>query len=171
MLFRSAKHIVLWMITTPMTVIAALIVGIVTGDWITMVIAIVWVAAAPLCSVGIACWVGVRWPYHELPLAIRWRERARWRPILLRWGILVILPYGLVPTLAVIGLAPSAIAGLIARTLGVRGSAYDSVLLSGLIVAIPMTIWIWHRATRYAARSTVRRAAVLRAYLEDPLLG
>ena len=31
-----AKHIVLWMITTPMTVIAALIVGIVTGDWITM---------------------------------------------------------------------------------------------------------------------------------------
>ena len=166
-----AKHIVLWMITTPMTVIAALIVGIVTGDWITMVIAIVWVAAAPLCSVGIACWVGVRWPYHELPLAIRWRERARWRPILLRWGILVVLPYGLVPMLAGIGLAPSAIAGLIAHSLGVRGSAYDSVLLSGLIVAIPMTIWIWHRATRYAAQATVRRAAVLRAYLEDPLLG
>jgi hypothetical protein len=166
-----AKHIALWMITTPMTVIAALVVGIVTGDCITMVIAIVWVAAAPVCSIGNACWVGVRWPYHELPLRTRWQERARWRPILLRWGILVVLPYGLVPTLAAIGLAPSALAGLVAHSLGVRGSAYDSVLLSGLIVAIPMTLWIWHRATAYAARSTVRRAAALRTYLEDPLLG
>lgn len=166
-----AKHIALWMITTPMTVIAALVVGIVTGDWITMVIAIVWVASAPLCSVGIACSVGVRWPYHELPLAVRWRERARWKPILLRWGILIVLPYALVPTIAVIGLVPSVLAGLLARTLGVHGSGFDSMVLAGLVVAIPMTLWIWHRATAYAARTTVRRAAILRAYLEDPLLG
>lgn len=166
-----AKHLALWMITTPMTVIAALVVGIVTGDWITMVIAIVWIAAAPLCAVGIACSVGVRWPYHELPLAVRWRERARWRPILLRWGILVLVPYGLVPALAAIGLAPSLAAGAVAHTFGVRGSAIDSVLLGGLVVAIPLTLWIWHRATAYAARTTVRRAATLRAYLEDPLLG
>jgi hypothetical protein len=166
-----AKHLALWIITTPITVIAATVVGIVTGDWATMVIAIVWVACAPLCSVGIACSVGVRWPYHELPLTVRWEQRARWKPILLRWGFLVVLPYGLVPTLAVIGLVPSLVAGTIAYLGGARGSELDAPALAGLVVAVPMTLWIWHRATAYAARTTVRRAEILRAYLEDPLRG
>ena len=166
-----AKHIALWIITTPLTVLAALVIGLTTGLWLGMVIAIVWVASAPLCSVGIACSVGVRWPYHELPLRTRWQERARWRPILLRWGILVVLPYGLVPALSIIGIAPSAIAWGVAYLLGVRGADLEIPMFLGLIMAIPMTLWIWHHATKYAARSTVRRAAALRTYLEDPLLG
>jgi len=166
-----AKHLALWLITTPLTVIAAVVVGLVTGDWITMVIAIVWVASAPLCSIGLACSVGVRWPYHELPVRVRWQHRGRWRPMLLRWGILVVLPYGLVPALAVIGLIPSAAAGAVAHVVGASRSMTDASLLAGLVVAIPMTLWIWHRAIAYAARTTVRRAARLRTYLEDPLLG
>lgn len=166
-----AKHLVLWMITTPLTVIAALAVGIVTGDWITMVIAIVWVAAAPLCSIGIACSIGVRWPYHELPLRVRWEQRGRWRPILLRWGILVVLPYAIVPPLAIIGLLPSIAAGTAAHLAGLDRAEIDGALLGGLVVAVPLTMWIWHRATAYAARTVVRRADRLGAYLRDPLLG
>ncbi|MFM7271084.1 MAG: hypothetical protein ACKO2C_05570 [Actinomycetes bacterium] len=166
-----AKHLALWLITTPITVAAALIVGLVTGDWITMVVAVVWVASAPLCAVGIVCSVGVRWPYHELPVRVRWRERRNWRPMLLRWGVLVLLPYGLVPALTAIGLAPSALAWAGAYAAGVRGNGLDAALLGGLAVAIPMTLWIWHRATAYAARSTVRNAERLRVYLSDPRRG
>lgn len=166
-----AKHLALWLITTPITVAAALIVGLVTGDWITMVVAVVWVASAPLCAVGIACSVGVRWPYHELPVRVRWRERRNWRPMLLRWGVLVLLPYGLVPALTAIGLAPSALAWAGAYAAGVRGHGLDAALLGGLAVAIPMTLWIWHRATAYAARSTVRNAERLHTYLSDTRRG
>ncbi|MFM7616795.1 MAG: hypothetical protein ACKO72_04960 [Actinomycetes bacterium] len=166
-----AKHVALWTITTPITLLAALFVGIITDDWVTMVVAVVWVASAPLCAIGIACSVGVRWPYHELPLRTRWRLRSRGRTMLVRWGVLVVLPYGLVPALAIIGLVPSAVAGAAAHLAGADRRGVDAALLGGLVVAIPLTLGIWHRATARAARATVRRAEALRAYLEDPRLG
>lgn len=166
-----AKHLALWIITTPVTVVTALIVGWVTRDWITMVVAVVWVASAPLCAVGFACWVGVRWPYHELPLRVRWQHRTPRRRMLVRWAVLILLPYGLVPALTAIGLAPSVLAGAVAYTAGLRGRDLDLVLIGGLALAIPLTLWLWHRATAQAARMTVRRAEALRTSLADPLTG
>jgi hypothetical protein len=166
-----AKHVAIWCITTPITVLAAIVVGATSGAWITMALTVLYVATVPLASIGIACIVGVRWPYHELPLRTRWTERRRWRPVLLRWGVLIVLPYGLVPLLGCVAMAPCLVVWFIARQAGWHGSDLDLAFAAGVVVALPFALAVWHRATTHAARLAVRRADALRTYLSDPLLG
>ena len=169
-LLRS-KHLAIALICTPITVTAAIIVGFVTGAWVTMVLTVVWVSTVPLSSIGIACIVGVLWPYHELPLKTRWQMRSQWRTIILRWGVLILLPYGLVPALGLVGMAPSLLIWWVAKAFGQSGKALDAAFLAGLLIATPLALFIWRRASNYAARLAVRRSTFLTEYLSDPLLG
>lgn len=166
-----AKHLAIALICIPITVTAAIIVGFVTGAWVTMVLTVVWVSTVPLSSIGIACIVGVLWPYHELPLKTRWQMRSQWRRILLRWGVLIVLPYGLVPALGLIGMAPSLLIWWVAKSFGQSGKGLDVAFLAGLLIATPMALFIWKRASDYAAGLAVRRSTFLTEYLSDPSLG
>ncbi len=166
-----AKHLAIALICIPITVTAAIVVGVVTGAWVTMVLTVVWVSAVPLSSIGIACIVGVLWPYHELPLKTRWQLRSKWRTIFLRWGFLILLPYGLVPALGLVGMAPSLLIWWAAKAFGQSGEALDVAFLAGLLIATPLALLVWRRASSYAARLAVRRSTFLIEYLNDPLLG
>ena len=166
-----AKHLAIALICIPITVSTAIVVGVATGAWVTMVLTVVWVSAVPLSSIGIACIVGVFWPYHELPLKTRWQLRSKWRTIFLRWGFLILLPYGLVPALGLVGMAPSLLIWWAAKAFGQSGEALDVAFLAGLLIATPLALLVWRRASSYAARLAVRRSTFLIEYLNDPLLG
>ena len=53
----------------------------------------------------------------------------------------------------------------------ILASREDVGLIWILVVAIPLSLWIWHRATARAAQRTVRESERLRAYLADPRRG
>ena len=166
-----AKHLAIAGICIPITVTAAIVVGIATGKWVTMVLTIIWVSTVPLSSIGIACIVGVLWPYHELPLKTRWQMRSQWRSILLRWGVLILLPYGLVPALGLVGMAPSLLIWWVAKAFGQSGNGLDAAFLAGLLISTPLALIVWRRASNYAAILAVHRSTFLTEYLSDPLRG
>jgi len=164
-----AKHLVLWLIVTPVVIIVAAIIGGITGDRVTMTLCIGWVASVPLSSLGIACLVGIIWPYHPIPLKIRLKKRHEWKHMWLRWGFLVVFPYMLVPLLGLIGLGPSVVLYQLAKVH--HGTVNRVALMIGLAATVPIAAVIWTWGTRYGARLTAKRSTQLRLYLSDPLKG
>ena len=88
-----AKNAVLWLLVTPICALVAVGVGVAAGRLAATALTVLWIATVPLGALGFAAWLGVRFPYHPLPLRYRWERRRRWRTMLLRWAVLVILPY------------------------------------------------------------------------------
>lgn len=121
----------------------------------------------PLGVAGIAPWLGVRWPYHPRRLAWRWAHRRPWGTTV-RWGVVVVVPYVVVPTIALALLAPGIVAGV---AIGDRGS---TGYLSGwsLIVPVVVTCLLAGAALLLAPLVTTwliaRRGPALSGYLQDP---
>lgn len=121
----------------------------------------------PLGVTAIAPWLGVRWPYHPRRLAWRWAHR---RPCgrTARWGAVVVAPYAVVPTIALVLLAPGIVAGV---AMGDRGS---TGYLSGWSLVVPVVVTCLLAGAAFGlgplvtSRIIARREAALSAYLEDP---
>jgi hypothetical protein len=132
-------------------------------------LSIVVIALAPLGVLGLSGILGTYFPYHPLPLRWRWEHRRN-RRMLIRWGTLVLLPYVLVPGLAVVVLAPtletwSKLSDKDIRKLSNADFAIGALIACGVGVAL----WIiGHRAVVALAR---RRGSRLTAYLADPERG
>ena len=94
-----AKNLVLWALVAPVCSLVALIIGVSNHDYIAMIITIIAITVMPFGVLGISAWVGIRFPYHPIPLGERWAHRRPWRHMLVRWLVLVVTPYGLVPAL------------------------------------------------------------------------
>jgi hypothetical protein len=170
MLLR-AKQTALWLLVTPVSLAAAIWVGIDSNKGLTIALTVAWVATVPLAGLGLSCFIGVRWPYHPIPLKERWAQRRRWRTMLLRWGILVLLPYGLVPLVGLIALIPPGIIyALFHGSASVTHDEFRAIFVGGL-VAIPLAVWIWRWGTARAGRLAYERRDALVAYLSDPSLG
>ena len=166
-----AKQAALMLLVVPVAVITAILTGMVTHHWFTLAATTVWVTTVPLAGLGLSCFVGVRWPYHPLPLAERWAERRQWRPMLLRWGVLVTLPYVLVPTVGFVALVVPGLVLWLTHGLGSATIITDGNLLLGEVVAVPTAVWLWRWGTARAGHLAFERRAVLAAYLADPELG
>ena len=112
-----AKNVVLWLVVTPICALTALIIGLVSHDLLSTLYTVVWIGVVPFGTLGITAWVGIRYPYHPMPLRYRFTHRKpRWRMIG-RWFTLVITPYGLVPVLATVLMIPTLILwGLLSST-------------------------------------------------------
>src|SRR5205823_3475045 len=82
--------------------VAAVLIGVHEKAPLFTVLTVLWIAVVPLGALGVANWLGIWFPYHPLPLRYRWARRHRWRPMLLRWAVLVLAPYALVPALALV---------------------------------------------------------------------
>ena len=166
-----AKHLVLWVIVTPIVLVVAAIMGATSHHWLTMWLTMVWVATVPFAALGISCLIGVRWPYHPIPLAERWEQRSNWRHMLLRWGTLCILPYGVVPLFGLVALLPLVATLAILKIRLSDSSATLVALIIGCAVALPLAFVVWDRGTRIAAEFAVKRKKALGAYLAEPSLG
>lgn len=166
LLIRS-KQAVLWMLTTPVALVVAIITSLEGGNWASMASTVVWVATVPLAGLGLSCLVGVRWPYLQLPLKQRWAERSDLRRSL-RWVALILLPYGLVPAVGLLALTPTITIYAIlhgTRSISSLPHADDLPLFLGSIVAVPLAVCLWRWGTIRAGTVAVRRGERLRQQL------
>ena len=172
-LFRLlvAKSAVLWLLVVPICSTIALVLGAKEGRPVSTGFTIFWVAIAPLGALGLCSWVGVRFPYHPLPLKVRWAKRGRFRQMIVRWTLLAASPYVVFPWLAALVALPSAwIWGLFSEPGGLQRIP-DRDFALGVIVGCVVAGFAWYFGLRYAVRLSLRRRAQLEAFLADPDLG
>ncbi len=48
-------------------------------DYLGLLVALITLAVIPFGPLAISAWVGVRFPYHPIPLRERWGHRRSWR--------------------------------------------------------------------------------------------
>jgi hypothetical protein len=166
-----ARQFVLWSIAAPTVLTAAVAVGFITGTWSASVIAIVWIVIAPLSSMAYGCIIGVIWPYHPIPLRQRFAARVDRKHLWLRWSVLVVLPYAVIPALTLAALAPITVVWKLFHSPDLDGPVHVLVSAIALAVALPVAGLAFWSGTHLAGRLAVRRRGTLRCYLEDPARG
>jgi len=160
-----AKNIVLWIMAAPLCALVAVAIGIHEHEPAGTALTVLWIALAPLGALGFASWVGTWFPYHPLPLRDRWaRRRNGWR-ILVRWALLVLTPYGVVPALTLLVTLPGALYYAFAAR---DGHVDDGQFGWGVLLAVATTVPAWLVGNRYGPRLASRRRGRLAAYLADP---
>ena len=166
-----AKNAVLWLMVTPVCALVALISGLVNHSLLATCYTIVIIAVFPFGFLAISAWTGILFPYHPMPLRVRWEHRKPWKRMLVRWGVLVVTPYVLVPGLAVLLLTPSLLVWGFTAPHGLTEMLPDSEFGLGVAVACAITIvcaWGGHRMSGWLAQ---RRRAQLLEFLSDPVRG
>jgi len=163
-----AKNLAMWLLATPLCVLVALVIGVAEKRPVTALVTAAWVAVVPLGALGAAAWIGIRWPYHPLPLRDRWAGRRRWRPMLLRWTVLIVAPFLVVPILITVLTVPSLLMWA-AESHGGRVS--DGQFAGGLLVTAVLAAVAWPAGHRAGARLARRRRDRLTAFLADPAKG
>jgi uncharacterized BrkB/YihY/UPF0761 family membrane protein len=107
-------------------------------------------------------------PYHPRKLLWRWEHRTDWRPAVLRWGVLVLLPFMVVPAIAIMLLIPSLIIWIIAHQ-GHPPHEMDPVgLWIGTVVSVAVSLIVFVWAPSVATKIARRRYAELHGYLSNP---
>jgi len=163
-----AKNLALWLLATPVCVLVAVAIGLAERKPVTALVTAAWVTLVPLGALGAAAWVGIRWPYHPLPLRDRWAGRRQWRPMLLRWTVLILAPFLVVPFLTTVLTVPSL---LLWWSEGRGGRITDRQFAAGLLLTAVLAAVAWPAGHRAGARLARRRRERLTAYLADPTQG
>lgn len=167
----TAKNLVLWVLITPLCAVLAVVIGLARHDLLAAGYAVIWIVVVPFGTLGVSAWVGIVFPYHAMPLPVRWRERKRFWPVVARWGVLVVTPYVVVPVLAALIMLPSlALWGV----LGHHGSLHrlpDRDLGAGVLVACAVSAACWLGGHRVGSSLVRRRRDKLASFLADPLRG
>jgi len=186
-----AKSAVLWLFVAPLCVLIAVVSGIRRHDILIVITAIVGICVIPVGCLPVAALVGIRWPYHPLELRYRWEHRRPLARMIVRWTVLILLPYILVPALGVLMTLP-ALAVLvrshednshvvnflndIGQKLGIHFSAGGRPLSTGMF-ALCVTITCGVAALTWLVgrwadlRLIKRRKAALANWLADPTRG
>ena len=170
-LLLVAKNIVLWTLVAPICLVIAVVNALGADDPQVGLYSAVGIAVVPYGVLAISCWLGIRFPYHPMPVRVRLRHRKEWKPMLLRWGILVLTPYALVPALTTLLLAPSALLWGIVSPNGLTGRVPDRYLGAGIGVACAIAVAATILGHRHALTLIERRRDDLVAYLSDPMRG
>ena len=165
------KNLVLWAFITPLCTVVAVAIGIHDKSVTLALLSLVWIAVVPLGALGFSAWLGVWYPYHQLPLRYRWDNRRRWWTMVVRWLVLVLAPYGLVPALTVVLTVPTLVLWTAQAPGGDRGRLSDVQVAWGLAIAVPVALVAWFGGHWLGARLAGRRRAKLEAFLADPNRG
>jgi hypothetical protein len=166
----DARMIVLWLLVTPICVLVAFGIGVYESEWARMALTIVAIAIPPFGALGIAACLGIRWPYHAIPLVDRWRRRRPFGHMWVRWSVLVLLPFVVVPFLTVLALVPSfAIWAALGKGLDAPLSELHFVAGGAVTIAVSVAMWLFGR--RLSHRLVRRRREALDDYLADPTRG
>ena len=169
--FLYVKNLVLWSYVTPACIVVAVIFGIVTHTYLSTLYSVIWIGVVPFGMLAISAWFGIAFPYHPMPLRLRWRHRAPHRRMLIRWMLLVTIPYVLVPMLGAAMMVPSLLLWGFASPHGVTERLPDDYLGWGVALACVIAgacTLVGHRVSFRIAR---RRRDVLLAFLDDASRG
>ena len=166
-----ARLFALWLLVTPPALVVAVITGWHQRHWMLTVGSMIAIVVVPFGMLAPSSCVGVRYPYHPRKLTWRWQQARASRRSVLRYTILVLTPYVVVPALAWLTLIPAG--GLWYLTGGRLPlqpvAVWKYLTLMTLICATSAALWFWGH--RYALSIVKRRRPQLTAYLADPERG
>jgi hypothetical protein len=167
-IWLRAKHIVMWSFVGPIAAIVAIVIGAVQHRYDAAAAVAITLLFLPLGVLSLAAWVGLWLPYHPQKLLWRWQHRSDWRAALLRWGVLVFLPFMVVPLIAIMLLLPSLIIWIIAHQ-GYPPQHMDPAgLWIGTAVSVLVSLIVFAWAPSVATKIARRRFAKLHGYLSNP---
>ena len=166
-----AKNVVLWLLVTPVCAVVALLSGLLQHSLLSTVYTVVAIGVLPFGILAISAWVGILFPYHPMPLRYRWEHRRPLPRMVVRWGVLVVTPYGLVPVLGSLMLAPSLLLWGFTAPHGLSERLPDHDLGIGIAVACAIALVCAIGGQRLGGALVARRRDRLRAFLSDPVRG
>jgi hypothetical protein len=163
-----AKNLVLLLLVAPIALTLGVVVGLHARRPLATIFTLLWIGVVPLGALGLSQWLGIFLPYHPVPLRRRWAHRRPYRRQL-RWLILTLVPYGLVPALVLVLSVPT----LLLWVFTVRMNWYtdpmaDRYFAWGVSLGALVSLAVWFGGVRLGARLTQRRATRLAAFLADP---
>jgi hypothetical protein len=167
-IWLRAKHLVLASFIGPTAAIVAVVIGLVQHRYEAAAAVALTLLFLPLGVLSVAAWVGLWLPYHPRKLLWRWEHRTDWRAALLRWGVLVLLPFMVVPLIAVMLLIPSLMIWIMAHQ-GQPPHEMDPIgLWIGTVVSVAVSLIVFAWAPSVATKIARRRYANLHGYLSNP---
>jgi hypothetical protein len=166
-LWLRAKHLVLASIVGPVCALVAVIIGIVQHRDMGGVAVAVTLLFLPLGVLSVAAWVGLWLPYHPQKLLWRWQHRSDWRAAVLRWGVLLVLPYLVVPLIALVLLIPTLIIWIIAHQGYPPHQMATAGLWIGTAASVTVSLIVFAWAPTVASKIVRRRYDRLLGYLSD----
>ena len=165
-----ARSFVIWSLVGPACAVVAVVLGVHDGHVEVAACACIVLLVLPIALISITAWVGILFPYHPRPLRWRWAHRRDFRS-LVRWALLLYVPYNLILALGFVIMAP---AMLVAQVVGGPNASRrpplgDVLAETGLacLMALIATV-VGHRIAVGLAH---RRHDRLVAYLADPERG
>jgi hypothetical protein len=173
-LFRRllyAKNIVLWTIVAPLCSVVAIVIGVNAHDLTATVISIVAIAVVPFGALGFSAWVGIRFPYHPIPLAERWEHRRPWGHMIVRWLSLAVTPYILVPVILAVLMLPSLAFWSLFAEDGLKSKLSNGEYALGILIACVLAVAGSLGGHRLGERLARHRRAELSQYLSDSSRG
>jgi hypothetical protein len=162
------KHLVLASFIGPAAALVALVIGIVQQRYMDSAAVAVVLLFLPLGVLSVASWVGLWMPYHPQKLLWRWKHRTDWRAALLRWGALVLLPFLIVPVIAIVLLIPSLIIWIAAHQGYPPQQLNSGGLWIGTAVSVAVSLITFAFAPLVAVKIARRRYNRLHGYLSNP---
>ena len=71
------KNIVLWALVTPVCLVVALVNGIFSHNLLATLYSVIWIGVVPFGVLGLSGIVGIRFPYHPLPIRYQYATGGR----------------------------------------------------------------------------------------------
>jgi hypothetical protein len=163
-----AKHLVLTSFVGPCAAIVAIVIGIVEQRYMVGAAVAIALVFLPLGVLSVAAWISLWMPYHPRKLLWRWQHRSDRRAALLRWGVLLVLPYLVVPAIGLTLLGPTLIIWIIAHQ-GYPPHQMDSTgLWIGTAVSVVVSVIVFGWAPMVASKIARHRSDKLHSYLSNP---
>lgn len=167
----DARAFVLWCVVTPIAAIAAVISGIASDHLVAAMVGLVWIVVAPAGLLMIGPLLGIAFPYHPMPLRQRWALRRDTRQQVIRWILLLVVPYLWVPAIGAVLMVPSLLIWHVTSSNALFSGGTFPHLGLGVVVGVAMNLAGAVLGRRWMVAWVRRRRTPLAAFLSDPLAG
>ena len=163
-----AKTLGVWLLVGPACTAIAVAIALTTHThWRFVTEVIVAVAVVPFGALAMSSLVGIVFPYHQRSLRWRWRNRHRFRQVVVRWIVLLVVPYAAYPVaFGLIVLVPVGLWRLLRRQTW-SATLSDGEFALCVSLAVPVTAAIWYFSHRIGVRWVASHRERLREYLLD----
>jgi hypothetical protein len=163
-----AKNLALWCFVAPFCALVAIAIGFFEHDWPPVLVSITAIGVVPFGTLGIAAWIGILWPYHPRDLRFRWQHRRQFFHMIVRWGALLLVPYGVVPWVGAAVIAPSMLLWSMISAHGLSSRLPTEHFAGGVLLAAIVSMAAFYGGYTVSLRLIHRHHDRLRDYLADP---